>query len=41
MIDINKKYRTRDGRDVIVYAVHSDIRYPVHGAIIGEDRASI
>ena len=33
MIDINKKYRTRDGRDVRIYAVDGDEPRPVHGAV--------
>ena len=33
MIDINKKYRTRDGREVRIYAVDGDEPRPVHGAI--------
>jgi hypothetical protein len=32
MIDINKKYRTRDGREVRIYAVDGDEPRPVHGA---------
>ena len=31
-IDINKKYRTRDGREVRIYATNSSSTYPVHGA---------
>ena len=33
MIDINKKYRTRNGREVRIYAVDGDEPRPVHGAI--------
>lgn len=33
MIDINKKYRTRDGREVRIYATDGDGAYSVHGAI--------
>ena len=33
MIDINKKYRTRDGREARVYAIDGNGPYPVHGAI--------
>jgi hypothetical protein len=33
MIDPNKKYTTRDGREVVIYAVYADQEYPVHGAI--------
>ena len=34
MIDITKKYRTRDGREVRIYAVDGDGEMPVHGAIL-------
>jgi hypothetical protein len=33
MIDMSKKYRTRDGRDVRIYAVDGAEEYPVHGAV--------
>ena len=33
MIDINKKYRTRGGREVRIYAVDGDEPRPVHGAV--------
>jgi hypothetical protein len=33
MIDINKKYRTRDGREVRIYAMDGAECLPVHGAI--------
>ena len=33
MIDINKKYHTRDGREVRIYATDGGGHYPVHGAI--------
>jgi hypothetical protein len=33
MIDINKKYRTRDGREVRIYATDGKGVYPVHGAV--------
>lgn len=33
MIGINKKYKTRDGREVRIYATDAHGRYPVHGAI--------
>jgi len=36
MIDQTKKYRTRDGKDVRVYAVDGAGPYPVHGAIFGD-----
>lgn len=32
MIDKNKQYRTRDGREVRIYAVDGCGDYPVHGA---------
>ena len=31
-IDITKKYRTRDGREVRIYATNSSSTYPIHGA---------
>jgi hypothetical protein len=33
MIDMKKKYRTRDGREVRIYATDGDGAYPVHGAV--------
>ena len=33
MIDINKKYRTRDGREVRIYATDGGGSHPVHGAV--------
>ena len=33
MIDPNKKYRTRDGCEVRIYAVDGGGRFPVHGAV--------
>ena len=33
MIDINKKYRTRNGREVRIYATDGWSASPVHGAI--------
>lgn len=34
MIDINKKYRTRDGRKVRIYAVDGGwLNYAIHGAV--------
>jgi hypothetical protein len=33
MIDINKKYRTRGGCEVRIYAVDGDEPRPVHGAV--------
>ena len=37
MIDINKKYRTRDGREVRIYATDGRGTIPVHGAIFSEE----
>ena len=37
MIDINKKYRTRDGREVRIYAVDVDNLDNVHGAYRHKD----
>ena len=37
MIDINKKYRTRDGREVRIYATDGSSRNPIHGSIKDED----
>lgn len=34
-ISMDKKYRTRDGREVRLYAVNGGGNYPVHGAIDG------
>ena len=36
MIDPKKKYKTRDGRDVRIYAVDAGGDYPVHGAILSD-----
>jgi hypothetical protein len=33
MIDITKTYKTRDGREVRIYATDGGGVYPVHGAI--------
>lgn len=33
MIDRNKQYRTRDGREVRIYAVDGRGLWPIHGAI--------
>jgi len=33
VIDINKKYCTRNGREVRIYAVDGDEPRPVHGAV--------
>lgn len=37
MIDKNKKYRTRDGREVRIYATDGENEWPVHGAVWNED----
>lgn len=37
MIDPKKQYRTRDGREVRIYAVDKDEPYGVHGAIKYKD----
>lgn len=36
MIDINKKYRTRSGRSVIIYSTSGKDWAPVHGAVEGQ-----
>jgi len=33
VISIDKKYRTRDGREVRIYAMDGDSREPIHGAL--------
>ena len=37
MIDINKKYRTRDGHEVRIYATDGISPSPVHGAFLTID----
>jgi len=37
MISKNKTYRTRDGREVRIYATDGDYPFVVHGAIKNED----
>jgi len=37
MIDKNKKYRTRDGREVRIYATDGRGDWPVHGAYLVND----
>lgn len=37
MIDPKKLYRTRDGREVRIYAVDGSPPYPVHGAVRDAD----
>ena len=36
-ICINKKYKTRDGDEVIIYRTTADGSYPVHGSVIYSD----
>jgi hypothetical protein len=36
MIDASKKYKTRDGRDVRIYAVDGSGGFPVHGAYVDD-----
>jgi len=36
MIDKNKTYKTRDGREVRIYATDGRAFYPIHGAILQE-----
>jgi hypothetical protein len=33
MIELGKKYKTRDGREVRIYAVDGGGQFPVHGAV--------
>lgn len=35
-IDINKKYKTKDGREVRIYSANAGGTYPVHGAVLDE-----
>ena len=37
MIDPKKKYKTRNGRDVRIYAVDAGGEYPVHGAVMDDE----
>ena len=34
MISMDKKYRTRDGREVRIYATDGEGTYPIHGAVM-------
>lgn len=36
MIDIKKQYRTRDGREVRIYATDGQDEWPIHGAVLTE-----
>ena len=38
MIDITKKYRTRNGREVRIYATDAGKNYPIHGAYYNDGR---
>jgi hypothetical protein len=37
MIDINKKYRTKAGLEVRIYATDAGGKYPFHGAILEDE----
>jgi hypothetical protein len=37
MIDINKKYRTRDGREARIYALNGGGMHSVHGSVLMND----
>lgn len=37
MIDINKKYQTKDGQEVRIYAVDGGGEFPVHGAVLSDE----
>ena len=37
MISMDKKYRTRDGREVRIYAVDGGGVHPVHGSVLMND----
>jgi hypothetical protein len=37
MIELGKQYKTRDGREVRIYAVDGGGRFPVHGAVKPDD----
>jgi hypothetical protein len=41
MIDISKTYRTRDGREVRIYAINNGDSLPVHGAFFDGEEWSI
>lgn len=38
MIDKNKQYRTRDGREVRIYATDGDPIVPIHKAALGDKK---
>jgi hypothetical protein len=37
-IDLNKTYKTRDGKSVRIYCVNAGGTYPVHGAVLEIDK---
>ena len=37
-IEVGKSYKTRDGREVRIYAVDGSNGQPVHGAVLNESR---
>ena len=37
MIELGKQYKTRDGREIRIYAVDGGGRFPVHGAVKLDD----
>jgi hypothetical protein len=37
MIELGKKYKTRDGREVRIYAVDGNVDRPVHGAVLNTE----
>lgn len=41
-IDLDKKYRTRYGKDVVLYAIYTETqtRYPVHGAVFADGKVT-
>lgn len=41
MISMDKKYRTRDGREVVLYCVDAPSDWPVHGRIIDAHATSV
>lgn len=40
-IDINKKYKTRAGKDVVIYTTDAKGDYPVHGAILYDNHSDV
>lgn len=37
LVDINKKYKTKSGKDILIYMVHEHGYFPVHGAVHYDD----